>query len=622
MKKKVNLHRTLLLINSMQSHKYIKSSNCVGKSILFITKFPPAIGGVASQEYWYAHTMAEKGYSVYIVTNCLEDVEGFVVDEKYDSLIKNSTQKVGKGKIITYYTSLSRFSNGTIKKKHKHIPYSNMSTTKLYSLGKSIINMASPQIIYSGYLEPYGFVAYLLSKEFNIPHVLSFAGSDISRLCSINDINSTFRNVISNASKIMTTWEKGDRLIALGACPQCISIVPKPIIMPAEFYKNKGRKEEKTIGIFGKYGKHKCTDIILKAISRFDEFTLNCMLNPNKKIEIKNKITDLNIKNVNYFPPYFPWEMGKFLTQNNIMFFFDENFDVTIHAPIAPIEAALCGVCIVLSKNLYDKMRITGLKDCYNCIVLKEITEDTIVDLLKDYIKRTEYYKSIGTNASISLKDEVNKYIFDLSIEGIETERSNSIQSFIAIHYFFKNSLSVIKSLFSYLWNLFCNEVFSLRTLNELAITIMDDDSFLKKLELIEREILLVELARIKLYYTQQELNNSIIQLSLIDNEFVSLIDPQIIESVLTITIMSISLKTSAINILFNNDLTYQVIEKPSEQKFYLICKNNFELQLVDQCYGEFLLKYNHLFKKHVNYISDDYSRCVNDEYCCFYLNL
>ena len=372
----------------------------VGKgTILFITKYPPIAGGVATLEYWRAQCLAEAGNKVIVVTNCIEDSNGYAYDAPPCSV---PTQKGDtEGEVFTIYTSRSYLKNKRIKRSHQHIPYNDMSTTKLYVAAEKAIEKYNPDVIYSGYLEPYGCVAYLLSEKYSIPYIIGFAGSDFTRLISIPELNNAYSEVLRNATMIMTSWNKAERLIGLGVLPECISCIPQPIILPKHFYAMKNHNRGLTVGIYGKCGKHKKVDGIIKGIGAVSEIQINCMTMPANRDHLVRIIQKHCISNkVRFFEAKYPREMPDFLNLNQMMFFFEESFDVADHVPIAAIEAGLGGVGVVLSKNLYKSMEDFGFIDNYNCIVLNECSSKSVEIVLSDFVQNATKYIEMGLNAS------------------------------------------------------------------------------------------------------------------------------------------------------------------------------------------------------------------------------
>ncbi len=443
-KTSVCLDRIILRIGTlvgMRQKKNDKKRNVV----LFITKFPPVIGGVATLEYWRAQALAKLGNTVLVVTNCMEDINGYARSVLLNNDFCFSDISKVEGKVKVFYASKACMWNGQIKRNHQHIPYNDTSTSKLYSIAKMVIEKYNPDVIYSGYLEPYGLVSYLLADKYNKPYIVGFAGSDFNRLLTIPELNNIYCSVFKNATLIITTWNKAERLINMGVKPSKITYTPQPIIFPSKYYFNANQNRGFSVGIYGKCGSHKKVEVILKSIGDIKEVLINCMTIPANETYLRCSVKKYCPNNkITFYEAVAPNNMVKFLNRNQIMFFFDENFDVTEHVPIAPIEAGLCGVCVVFSKTLYKKMMEFGFKDNFNCIVLNECSTNYITKFLSQFINDQKKYIEIGYNAAISLKENVNKYVSEyqntLNTFIQESDNNNFIDEILMLYIYFKYS--------------------------------------------------------------------------------------------------------------------------------------------------------------------------------------
>lgn len=584
----LNIEKSLIKLSILCKKENNLETN---KSILFITKFPPVIGGTATQEYWYAYSLAKQGYKIYVVTNCNEDELGFYNNTNFNDLYNNCNKKIGTGFIKTYFVSEAKNLEDKIKRSHIHYPYNDMSFTKMHSISQTIIENYKPNYIYSGYIEPYALISYFLSKEYGLPHIMSFAGSDITRLMDIVDISISYKKVFSNVSIVMTRWENIDRLIFLGFSPNSISLMPKPVIFPSEYYKEDKKSVEfkSSVGIFGKFGKHKKIETILNAINKFPSIKLNCLYFKGNERYIKALIAENNITNVCYYKALFPWNMRQFLLKNDLMFFFDEKFDVSIHSPLAAIEAALCGVCIIMSKTLFHKLKFNGLRNNYNCIVINKITVEEINKILMDYLLNPLKYKNIGNNATrLSIETCRNIKFPSPYIKG-DTKRFNEL--LIIAYSFFKYSISILgeAEIVSYL-NKYSNEISTafeaIHQICDLLINELDNSN--NNLDHVSTEIIKTEILKNQLLLQQLSLNQSLLKQPLF--EYHKGLD-HTFKICLTVTIVKKLLFKEAFKILYNGTEFSRPNEINSKKQYYIVCKKNYEFLMIDdEKYGEFLL--------------------------------
>lgn len=588
------------------------------RTILFITKFPPVVGGVATLEYWRAYMLAELGNTVILVTNCIEDCNGYVIAEQSNDLLSHLRFPNCKGKVLTFFTSMAYMKNKQIKRNHQHIPYNDMSTTKLYSLAEAVIKEYKPDVIYSGYLEPYGMVSYLLSEKYNIPHILGFAGSDFNRLLCVPELNRIYSKVLKNATLIMTSWNKAERLIGLGVEPENISYIPQPIFLPTQYYDRHCINRECTVGIYGKCGKHKKMDMILKGIGAVDKIQINCMTIPANRQYLEESIQkECPHNNVVFFESKYPNEMSDFLNLNQIMFFFDENFDVVDHVPIAPIEAGLSGVCVVLSKTLYKSLVDFGFKENYNCIVMKECSSYHVEEILNDFVQNENKYIDLGRNASKTLREKINKNLDEC--ENIfntarcqNKEKSFKINQLIGLYVFFKYTMQLMgEDIIVSTYNSFqINKEHSEYHLIDLLYDFTKEIKLLceRKAELtcLEKEIIEIELVKICLYKMQLKLNRAYWETIISERNFKE-------AYVKCFTILKIEVESNAIEILRNSRIIE--IKQMAKRNIYILCKNSYEIVIYDESdkYAQFLYKFECISEEKASVKKPFIERAINE---------
>ncbi len=584
-------------------------------TILFLTKYPPVAGGVATLEYWRAQCLAEAGNKVIVVTNCIEDSNGFAYD---DSLCFVPTLKGNEeGEILTIYTSRSYLKNKYVKRSHQHIPYNDMSTTKLYITAKKAIEKYNPDVIYSGYLEPYGCISYLLSEKYGIPYIIGFAGSDFTRLISIPELNNAYSEVLRNATMIMTSWNKAERLIGLGVLPECISCIPQPIILPKHYYAMKNFNRGLTVGIYGKCGKHKKVDSIIKGIGAVSEIQINCMTMPANRDYLVNIIQKHCINNkVRIIEAKHPQKMPDFLNLNQIMFFFEESFDVADHVPIAAIEAGLCGVCVVLSKNLYKSIEDFGFKENYNCIVLNECSSKCVEIVLSDFVQNTTKYIEMGLNASISLGGEINKNIDEYRSVLFNARRYGRVKEleinyWIGFYAFFKYTMLLLgEERLSSMYATFlkCSgkrKYHLLNALYDFASQIVSLDDLSTQMTRIDREIIEMELLRIKLYKNLRENNDKYWDACVFEKHELQTYVKNYIS-------MKKEVESTAYEIFRGRRITE--VKQINKKTIFILCKNSFEIKVYDGTdeYANYL--HNEFENANNNLISSGFTERAIDE--------
>ncbi|WP_214803156.1 glycosyltransferase [Exiguobacterium sp. ERU656] len=380
------------------------------KEILFITKFPPIVGGVASQEFWRARLLAMHGYHVRVITNSNEaNMNQMSTDWNVEDLDWINFKSIdNKGSLTTYFTDCS-YVNGEINQEHRHIPMSNMAYSKLVGLGIKVAEKYESSVILSGYLEPYGSVANRISQLRKIPHFQHFAGSDLERLSKIDEVGFNFKNFLERTNLISTSWDKFYRLLSLNVPITNLSPFAAPTILPSELFCEKGRKlyqkkdNDFIVGMYGKYSKFKNIKELLLSIKLLNEqgekIKVYLLLTGVVEDEVNNLINEM-ISNgslifQNALPP---WRISEFIRSCDVICLLENNFPVQVHSPITPLEIGMNNVPILFSQELYQKIRLKGYLDQHNC---------EVVDNPKDYLE--------VANKLLNLKKNRKKYKSNLS---------------------------------------------------------------------------------------------------------------------------------------------------------------------------------------------------------------
>jgi glycosyltransferase involved in cell wall biosynthesis len=446
-----------------------KNNSCNwNKEVLFITKFPPTIGGVATQEYWRARQLALHGFKVRVVTNCNEtDVTLRSKDWTLDDLkwIDFTDQDSG-GLLKTYYTEPS-FLNKRVNKKHKHIPMDSMSQSKLTGLAYKIIKEYNSSIIISGYLEPYGAAANEISRNTGIPVYQHFAGSDIERLSNIPEIGWRYESLIQEAAMISTSWDKLARLLTFNVTLQNLNPIPPPTLLPPELFCPEGKKmyvkdeDEIVLGIYGKYSRYKCAEELLQAILQIleqgmkikvlllliDDYSKNRKLNGLiERLKTRNAV--LSGEGVP------PWKIPEFIRSCDAICLLESNFPIKVHAPITPLEVALCGKPIIFSREMFNKIRLDGFEEGMNCVVVddpRDISQLTLGIKQISYLDEKNIFglrSACNKNLNFSLWDD---YVYAIESlinrnEARGKEQKKFFSDLLSIYCFFPLTMSLLKN--------------------------------------------------------------------------------------------------------------------------------------------------------------------------------
>ncbi|MEK5209705.1 glycosyltransferase [Psychrobacillus sp. FSL H8-0510] len=507
------------------------------KEILFITKFPPTIGGVATQEYWRARRLALSGYKVRVITNANEAENNLTNNNwGYDDLswLNFNVDETG-GLLRTYFIEPS-MEDGKFIGKHQHTPIDKMSQSKLYGLSLSVIKKYKSSVIISGYLEPYGAVAAELSKNYNIPMYQHFAGSDLERLSNIFEIGFRFKDVFSTSTLISTTWDKVARVLSMGVPIHRIIPIPAPTLLPEELFNSKGDYlyqkrdlSELVIGAYGKYNHYKGFEELLKAILLISQKGQKVKLlliladEIDESNEIHKLIKELVEKELLILKSGIPpWKIPTFIRSCDAVCLLESGFPISTHAPITPLEIAMCGACPIFSEEMFNKIRIKGFKKDENCLVLedpKDIAKlaNIIMVNQKKIMNIKEKISIVGEeNLGITSWDEYIKNIERLSILEMSNyeEKQNNLTSFTEKIYiifcFFPLSLTYLKQLNQeegindWIRNYSYNSYDPIHIAKEFSVFLK---SKMKKLDFFAREAILYESGKVECIFISNTLD-------------------------------------------------------------------------------------------------------------------
>ncbi len=369
--------------------------------ILMICKYPPIQGGVSAECYWTAQVLAEMGHEIRVLTNAQEVEEGYRIsmspeDEKLLTGFKDPN-------------SVEVFST-TMDKRHVFIPQTNPSVSKLLSLGLELVDAGRPDLIWSHYLEPYGVVAYLLSKITGVPYIFRHAGSDIGRLMLTTQLQTIHHEVLRNAMMILTRSSHHDRFLKLGV-PQgklvdSVSVKLRPeLFFPTKF----SIHDHLVLGVYGKVGESKGTGDLIGAMSLLKKegfrVTLQAHWGGRDLPRYLRQIQEMDVEDTMEVKGFIPhWQIPDFIRSCNAVLFLENRFNITFHHPSTPLEIISCGRPVittseVANKQFYQDLLIDGV----NSFVIKE---DITVESVASEIKRAS--KNLrakgGTDISCSLK--------------------------------------------------------------------------------------------------------------------------------------------------------------------------------------------------------------------------
>lgn len=398
--------------------------------ICVIGKFPPIQGGVSRSIYWLVVALAQASHQVHVVTNSFEADVQFRIYQNISS-IEQLEDHLPQG-VHLHSTTTSSL--------HSYIPYSNPFVTKLASIGKQIVNLHECELILGSYFEPYGIAAYLTSKWTGVPFGIQHAGSDVGRLMLSDELGPAYNEMILSADFIFPTSSTMRRFISLGvdieklyALP--VQPLPETVFNPKrekldlvqhinnikhelpeinyfealrDLLKKEFIPDDFTIGIYGKVGRQKGSFDLLRALHGLKmngkRFNLLAMTQGHRHTlqEFVAEVYSLDLQDRVWLLPFVPhWEVPNFIRTCDAICFLERKFSVAIHQPSIPREVFSCGVCLIVSNEIFDKQQnYFELRDKEHVIVVDPTIQKSLVDGIGYAIDNPEKCVDIGINGT------------------------------------------------------------------------------------------------------------------------------------------------------------------------------------------------------------------------------
>ncbi len=371
-----------------------------------IVKYPPIQGGVSRDCYWLARLFAEMGHEVTVVTNAFE------VEDQYRLALEPEDDSYLQGK---FEEGSIRLVKTSIDPRHMYIPQNNPTVSKLVGLSLEAIAHSRPDLIYSHYLEPYGFTAMIVSAISGIPYVIRHAGSDVGRLMLTEQLKPAYIEVFRRAKVVLGSARMYGTFLSFGIQPDQIMNISVNYLHPNFFTPSNEEvrySDVLTLGIYGKAGRGKGSFALLRAIrylkNQGENVRLKARWGGREMSEVHKSIADLNIQDKVDLLPFVPqWRIPDFIHSCDASLFLEHSFSITQHSPSVPRELLTCGAAIIITseiaqKTIYRKI----LTDGYNCLVLGDPKDTPAVAekilMLKDIHLRTTLSCNAGKTLSTS----------------------------------------------------------------------------------------------------------------------------------------------------------------------------------------------------------------------------
>lgn len=354
--------------------------------------------------YWTARGLAQKGHKVFVVTNADEVEPAFRIDLTKEDLAPG-------GEYAREFPESSGFvrvhsTQPPDRRRLYYIPLNNPTVTRLAAIATDVIRAEKCEVIFTYYLEPYAVAAHLASSWTGIPYAFRHAGSDLYNLFLLEDLQTTYLEVMRGANRILSYGMSGKQMIANGIPEQrlaqnisfglptqyfrpdapsfdlnaflaqttkadSVDTVPKQSFEPLD-------PALPILGIYGKLGTYKGSFDLLHAVAQLidDGFPLYLMAMSNgwAAPDFHQLVEELKLSQYVRFLPFQPhWRVPSFIRSCDAIAFLERDFPIAAHTPTIPYEVISCGKCLITSEEAARKQHFRAqIRNLKNLIVVPD----------------------------------------------------------------------------------------------------------------------------------------------------------------------------------------------------------------------------------------------------------
>ncbi len=390
--------------------------------ICIIGKYPPIQGGVSMRTYWTAHGLAARGHDVHVVTNAKEVAPPFRMHMRTQDW-QRCEASYGQDSVTVHWTD-------PVDRSQAHIPMASPFVSKLATLAAGAHSARPFDVIVSHYLEPYGVAGYLAAQMTGVPHVARMAGSDAGRLWHHPQLEGLYDHVLRSAEVVVAAHVVADRAVRRGVDPSRIAAgggyaLPDDLFTPdGPRLDLKGLRAEVEgdavvrdalwgefagegpyFGIYGKLGDNKGSFAILSALQRLTLAGANVGLvalahgRPEIERRFRARVAELGLVDRVLQIPFLPhWRVPEFLRGCLAVCCLEQDFPIGFHSPITPLEALLCGACLVGSTEVIRKLpQSERLPHGYGCVAVEDVNDiDELSGKLAAIVSDPEPVAAVG----------------------------------------------------------------------------------------------------------------------------------------------------------------------------------------------------------------------------------
>ncbi len=350
--------------------------------IVYISKYPPLEGGIASKTYWLANALARAGHTIHVVTDGV-DVDTYLTIPNADHPPETPGVFIHRADQVVPW----------------HNPNDSHRSISLLDKSLQVVTEKKPDLIVGGYLVPYGIIASLLSRLTGIPFVLKHGGSDIHKFL-LNDVwPHILPKALAEACQVITDYDSLDHIRRF---TNSIKVLPPYVPDPSAFARlPRPDRDTITLALIGKanyHWHHKGWQKIVNFWGQLgDEFRLVVVSQGIGLEGFKDFLPKNLLNRIDWLPFVPPWKMPDLLRTIDGLLYFQDQLPFPMFSNTV-LEALSCGTLVITdSIDLLEGYRRHGI-DLGNCT--KDLPLFTLSDpkalnsVMKRYLAKQENYAS------------------------------------------------------------------------------------------------------------------------------------------------------------------------------------------------------------------------------------
>ena len=298
--------------------------------IIYISKYPPLEGGIASKTYWLANALARSGHTIHVVTDVVA-VDTHLTIPNADHPPEAPGVSIHRADQVVPW----------------HIPNDNHRSISLLDKALEVVAEEKPDLIVGGYLVPYGIIASHLSRLTGIPFVLKHGGSDIRKFL-LNDVwPHTLPRALAEACLVVTDYDNQDYIRRFTN-----SIMVLPPYVPDSAFSRLPRpaRDPITLALIGKanyHWHHKGWQKIVDLWGQLgDEFRFVVVSQGIGLEDFKASVPKDLVNRINWFSFVQPWNMPDLLRTVDGLLYFQDQLPFPMFSNTV-LEALACGTTVL-----------------------------------------------------------------------------------------------------------------------------------------------------------------------------------------------------------------------------------------------------------------------------------